>query len=80
VGKVHVVGDGQIRDQHATHERGDEGCRRPFVNLGWRADLLNVSTIHHRDAVRHDQSFSLVVGDEQGGDAETGLNIADLTA
>ena len=41
-------------------------------------DLLQRAVLHHPDPVRHRQRLFLVVGDEQGGDAQPLLQRADL--
>src|SRR5207244_5267684 len=63
---------------HAADELGDEARRRPLVDLGRRADLLDASGVHHRDAIGHHQRFALVVRDEDRGDAEAPLQPGDL--
>jgi len=58
----------------------DEARRRPLVDLGRPADLLDASGVHHRDAIGHHQGLALVVGDEYRGDAEAALQPGDLDA
>ncbi len=48
------------------------------VDLGRRAQLLEPPARHHADPVRDAERLLLVVGDEQGGDAQLGLDAADL--
>ncbi len=50
---------------------------RPIELLG-RVDLADPAAGHHRDTIRQRQRLALVVGDEDGGDAELALDLLDL--
>src|SRR5437899_1195498 len=54
-----------VRD---THEAGDEGARRPLVDLGRGADLLDPALVEDGEAVAHRQRLVLVVRDVDEGD------------
>ena len=56
------------------------GVAGPVVQLGRRRALLEPPVAHHGDPVGDRQRLLLVVGDEQGGDAELLLQPADLLA
>ncbi len=65
---------------HPADEFGDEACRGTLVDVLGGADLGDAAAVHHRDAVAHRQRLDLVMGDEEGGDAERALDRADLVA
>ena len=44
------------------------------------AELFDVAGVHHDDAVRYGQRLFLVMGDEDGGDAQIKLDGADFLA
>ena len=52
---------------------------RSYSSSG-RGELLQPAGAHHADPVGHRQRLRLVVGDEDGGDAELELEPADLLA
>ncbi len=54
-------------------ERGDEGRRGTFVDLGGCADLFEAALAEDGDAVAHRQGLLLVVGDEDERDADLAL-------
>ena len=56
----------------------DEAGRRPGIDLGRGADLVQPAVVHHRDPVGHDQRLLLVMGDEERGQAEPALQPPDL--
>ena len=64
----------------AADEAGDEQVGGPAVDLHRRADLLQPAALHHRDPVGEHHRLLLVVGDEDGGDAELALQPLDLGA
>ena len=59
-------------------EAGDEDRRRPVVDLGGGADLVDVARVHDRDAVAHRQRFLLVVGHVDERDADLALDALEL--
>ena len=59
-------------------EAGDKGGRRAVVHLFGRAELLHHTTVHHDHALGQCHGLDLVVGDEQGGDAEFVVQLLDL--
>ena len=61
-------------------EGGDEAGRGTVVDLEGRADLVGLACIHDDDPVRDRQRLFLVMGNEDGGDAELLLDLADLFA
>ena len=67
-----------MKDVALAHEVGDEIVGRALVDLRRRGDLLDGALVHHRDAVGEHQRLLLVVGDEDGGEAEPALQAADL--
>ena len=48
------------------------------VHLARRALLLDQSRLHDDDLVGHRHRCQLVMGDENGGDAQAGLQVANL--
>ena len=63
---------------HAADEVGDESVGRALVDLERRAELFEHAAPHHGDAVADRQRLRLVMRDEDGGDAEALLDVADL--
>ncbi len=63
-----------------THELGDPRGPRPLIELGRRRHLLDLAGEDHRDPIGNRQRLVLVMGHEQGGDADLGLDPADLVA
>ena len=59
-------------------EAGDEDGRRPVVDLGGAADLVDIACVHDRDAVTHRQRFLLVVGHVDERDADLALDAFEL--
>ena len=57
---------------------GDEGRRRPLVDLDRSADLLDPAVVHHRDPVAHRQRLLLIVGDVDEGDPDLALDPLQL--
>ena len=51
-------------------EIGDEAVDRLLVDVDRRADLMHLGLAHDDDLVGHGHGFRLVVGDDDGGDAE----------
>ena len=60
--------------------RAGELVRRLLVNLARRADLLDLSVIHHRDAVGQRQRLLLVVRHVEARRARLGMNAPQLAA
>jgi hypothetical protein len=63
-------GEGGRKHVRRSHEVGDEARPGPLINIGGLANLDDLAVIEHRDAIGHRQSFALVMGDEDEGDAE----------
>ena len=63
-----------------TDEAGDEHRFGPRIDRLRRADLLDHPLVHHDHPLRKRHRLDLVVGDEQRGDAELGMQLADLDA
>ena len=59
-------------------EAGDEAACRALVNLGRRADLLDLAGAHHGDAVGERQRLVLIVGDDDKTGFQPPLNILEL--
>ena len=59
-------------------EAGHEDGRRPVVDLGGAADLVDVARVHDRDAVAHRQRFLLVVGHVDERDPDLALDALEL--
>ena len=59
-------------------EGGDESVGRPAVDLDRRAGLADLALAHDDDEVGHGHRLALVVGDDDGGDAEPLLQLAEL--
>ena len=70
VGKHHAVDDVRFAD-----EIGNEGVDRLVVDIGGRADLLNVTVLHDHHGIRHRECLLLIVGNVDKGDAGLMLNI-----
>jgi len=64
-----------IRD---ADEIGHELVDRVFIEVTWRADLLDPSLVEDRDPVTHRQSFVLVVGDIDESDVDLALDLFQL--
>ena len=56
-------------------EVGDEGVGRPPVDLDRRRHLPDAALAHHDDQIGHGHRLALVVGDDDGGDAEPLLQL-----
>jgi hypothetical protein len=69
-----AVSEQEVR---GAEEGRHESAARPGVELVGAADLEQAPLVHHADAVRHREGLVLVVGDEDGGDAELLLDAAD---
>ncbi|MNS98632.1 hypothetical protein D3C72_1330040 [compost metagenome] len=72
------IHDGRVDEVERTDEGGDEAGRGLVVNIEGRADLVGAAAIHDDDTVRNRQGLFLIVGHENGGDAEFLLNLADF--
>ena len=59
-------------------ELGDEGVCRLAVDVERRPELLDAAVVHDHDQVGHGHRLALVVGDQDGGDAETLLQQPQL--
>ena len=60
------------------HKVRDKGRSRPVKNLLGLADLQNVSGVHNDDPVRQGDGLLVVVGHDDGGDAQLFLDALDL--
>ena len=61
-----------------TEELADEPATRAFVNGARRVHLAQPSLVQHGDAVGHGQRLALVMGDTDGGHAETFVQGAEF--
>src|SRR5215813_11188774 len=74
-----ALGAHASQEDHRLAEKvAHEGRGGLLVQTAWRPDLLDASTVHHREAVGEAERFDLIVGDEEHGDAETALDYFDL--
>src|SRR3954468_17572243 len=81
VAELHTaVGDRDLDEVHRRRadEAGDEEVRRAVVHVARGVDLLEQTVLEHGHAVAHRHGLDLVVGDVDGGDAETALERGDL--
>ena len=69
---------GQEIDRRRADEPGDEQIDRPIVKFARRAQLLQDSVPHDRDAIGHRHRLDLVVGHVDRGDAGCALEAGDL--
>ncbi len=72
--------DLRLHEVRAADEIGDEGARRPLVDLARRADLLDPALRQDGDAVGQGERLGLIVGDVDGRLAEPPLQVAQLVA
>ena len=75
VGQVQQAALGAVG---AANEVGDEAVCGAQIDVFWRCELLDFTMGEHADAVGHGQRFALVVGDEQGGNADFALQAFEL--
>src|SRR6266542_1239694 len=75
-----AIDDGELPDVHrgGADEPGDEGVRRPLVELQRGGALLEHAVPEHRHPVPHRHRLDLVVGDVDRGDREALLQGGDL--
>ena len=59
-------------------EASNEDAGRGVIDLLRRADLLDTPTAHDCDAIAHRERFTLVVGDEDEGDAHLALDALEF--
>src|SRR5206468_1093077 len=59
-------------------EAGNKSRRGLLVNFGWRAELLQLAFIHHRDPVAHRHGFDLIVRDVKHGSTQAPLDALKL--
>src|SRR3954469_11004300 len=81
VAELHTaVGDRHLDQVHrrGADEAGDEEVGRAVVHVARRVDLLEQTVLEDGHAVAHRHGLDLVVGDVDGGDAETALQRGDL--
>src|SRR5499425_328116 len=69
-----------LEDHRLTEEIAHEGGGGLFVERTRRADLLDASAVHQRDAIGEAERLDLIVSDEEHGDAEATLEELDLRA
>ena len=62
-------------DRWRSDERGDDQRRRRAINIERRAELLDLSLLHDRDAAGHGHCLHLIVGDVEHGRAEATLEV-----
>ena len=60
--------DSAVKEIDVAEKIIDEGIGRMMINFFRRAQLLDPALVHQNHAVRHFQSFFLVMGDEDAGD------------
>ncbi len=60
----------RVQEVAFADEAGNEFVRRTSVELFRRIQLLDNAAVQHRDPVRHNQRFFLIVGDEDERDAK----------
>jgi len=65
---------------HTTEEAVDEGAGGLVVDLGRGADLLDPSGVHQHHPIRYLQRLLLIVGDEQAGDMQLVVQLAQPAA
>ncbi|CAO0824917.1 hypothetical protein SMICM17S_01052 [Streptomyces microflavus] len=75
-----VAGQPAGQPVHGADELGDERRGGALVQLGRGRALLQAARVEDGDPVGHGEGLLLVVGDEDGGDAERELEAADLLA
>ena len=77
-----AIGNFAFHEVHGggADEARDEQVLRGVVQGQRGIDLLQDAVLHHRDPVSHRHGLHLVVGDVDGGDAETPLQRGDLGA
>lgn len=63
-----------------THEIGDEGGGRRFVEIAWRTRLGDLAILHHDDPVGNSQRLILIMRDIDGSKAKPLLQLADFGA
>ena len=73
------------RKSHKVHRRRADEFRyehvhRTPVQLPWNRALLQDTVAQHRDAIAHGHCLDLVVGDVDGGDAQSPLESGNLIA
>ena len=72
------AGDGADEQVRDAEEAGDELRARPLVELGRRAELLDLAAVHDRDRVGHRHRLLLVVRDVDEGDPQLVLDALQL--
>ena len=61
-----------------TDESGYESVIRLFIENRWWIALLNNAVIKYRDAVRHGECFTLIVGYEDHGEPQVFVDVLDF--
>ena len=74
-----AVDDHRHRDRFAD-ELVHEGRARVLVDVLGRAGLLDAAAIHDHDAIRHLQGLFLIMGDENRGHLDLGVQVAQPAA
>jgi hypothetical protein len=69
---------GEVDEVGHADEVGDEGVGGLAVDLDRRGGLADFTAAHHHDRVGHGHRLALVVGDDDGGDAEALLQLAQF--
>jgi hypothetical protein len=73
-------GGGEEVHRRAADEAGHIGVGRAGPDFHGCRDLRGVALVHHHQPVAERHRLHLVMGDEQGGDAEAALQAPDLGA
>ena len=74
------IDDDALKRVERADEGRDEAGARAVIDVAGAADLLDRARVHHDNPVGDRQRLLLVVGDEDGGDAELPLQRADVLA
>src|SRR5262249_5612589 len=69
-----------MKQVHVAEELVDKRRRRAVVDLIRRSDLFNLAFVHDDDAVGDFQRFLLIVGDENAGDVDLVVQLAQPAA
>ena len=70
--------DGAVEQVRDAEEAGDEAGARPLVEVGGRAELLDLAVVHDRDRVGHRHRLLLVVRDVDEREPELALDALQL--
>ena len=65
---------------HATDETGNEECCGLGIEVVGCGELFEDAVVHDADAIGDGEGFFLIVGNEDGGDADALLDVANFIA